>query len=119
MDNNELYHYGVLGMKWGIRRKSRTPSADSAKVKAIRKKRVSEMSNQELIDANNRLNLERNYKSLTKKKSAGKKVLDGMKTFTLTVATIGAAYKSSQKVREVADKAFDKIGNWVIKDMKF
>lgn len=31
MDNNELYHYGILGMKWGIRR---TPSQLGHQIKA-------------------------------------------------------------------------------------
>ena len=30
MDNNELYHYGILGMKWGIRR---TPSQLGHRIK--------------------------------------------------------------------------------------
>ena len=33
MDNNELYHYGVLGMKWGIRR---TPAQLGHQIKARR-----------------------------------------------------------------------------------
>ena len=117
MVNNELYHYGVLGMKWGVRRTPKQISADSARIKNIRKKRVDEMSNQDLKDANNRLNLERNYRDLTRKKTIGKKVLEGMKTFTLTVATVAAAYKSAKVVKDATGKVLDKIGDLVVKDM--
>lgn len=61
-NNNELYHYGVLGMRWG-RRKSRM-SQDAREVKTIKKKKVSEMSNAELRKLNERQNLERNYRQL-------------------------------------------------------
>ena len=29
-NNNELYHYGVRGMKWGIKKASKTLSSDKA-----------------------------------------------------------------------------------------
>lgn len=102
---NELYHYGVLGMRWGVRR-----SADSSNVKNIRKKKVSEMSNKELQDANNRIRLEREYKNLTggKAKRAAKSFIAGAGT----IAGVAAAAKTYQKY---GTAALNKLGDLAIK----
>lgn len=113
----ELKHYGVKGMQWGVRRTKTPVSDDSAKVKTIRKKKIDSMTNQELQTANNRMNLERNYRDLTKKKNMGEKVLKGMAAFTLTVSTVAAAYKSSQTVKKAVNSVIDKIGNKIVKDI--
>lgn len=82
---SELYHYGILGMKWGVRR---TPeqlghrrekaekvrnhivrssgSRTSSTLSKARKEDINKLSNQQLKDYNERLNLERNFADLTK-----------------------------------------------------
>lgn len=76
--NNELYHHGIIGQKWGIRRfqnrdgsltpagrkRQRTMSSDAKEAYSLKKKKVYEMSNAELRKLNERKNLERNYKQL-------------------------------------------------------
>lgn len=70
-----LSHYGIKGMKWGVRR---TPaqldaasSQDSKKVRASRAKLKSEgsraLSNQELQEVVTRMNLEQQYRNLSSK----------------------------------------------------
>lgn len=74
--NNYLEHHGILGMHWGHRnaRSSSVPSADHLKKTSLRKKKVSEMSNAELRAVTERMQLERQYKDLSKSDvSAGKK----------------------------------------------
>lgn len=69
-----LAHYGVKGMKWGRRkarnsddgdRPKRTPSEDHLTAKALKKKRVSEMSNADLKKLTTRMQLEKQYAELT------------------------------------------------------
>lgn len=72
-----MYHFGILGMKWGVRRKSgksgRVTSEEHNKAQGLKKKHISEMSNDELRQLNTRLQLERSYKDLSKKEISGGK----------------------------------------------
>lgn len=86
-----LYHYGILGMKWGKRKSqsgrtttsskkaAESQSDDHKKKTNLKKKKVSEMSNAELKDLTTRMQLEKQYKDLRKTEvSAGKKFVNDL-----------------------------------------
>lgn len=67
---NTLIHWGIPGMKWGVRRKNRgggnsRQSDDHKTVAGLRRKKVSEMSNDELKKLTARLQLEKQLKDLS------------------------------------------------------
>ena len=111
-DDDYLAHYGVLGMKWGVRKDGRPQGHQSGKTNSKRKKKVSvavsedkkqsnallkkhpdDLSNVELKRLNNRMELESNYKRLTKTdKSKFQKGYDYVKTGLAVAGTATAAY---------------------------
>ena len=107
--NNELYHYGILGMKWGVRRSKSGSSSSINKPKkskrtidesykqAHSKKKLKYMSDRDLQNINRRLNLEKNYNDLTRTKSRGKKAVDAFVSTAGTVAAVMGAYKTYKK----------------------
>lgn len=92
----ELYHYGVLGMKWGVRRNrkaassstsntkpktKRIPSEDYLQAQQLKKKKLYEMSNKELETLTRRMQLEQNYKNLNRQQiSKGQKFVTDILT---------------------------------------
>lgn len=105
---DELYHHGVQGMKWGVRRdrskirkghKKRPEPHDDYK-RAHDKKSVKYMSDAELRERNNRLNAERQYQTLTKRKSTGAKVIGGIIAAGTTVGSIITTYKNFKSAFE-------------------
>lgn len=78
-----LEHHGIKGMKWGVRRKrnsktGRVESSDSKTARRLKKKRLSEMSNEELAKLNKRMQLERQYKQLKAGSQPGKQFVAGV-----------------------------------------
>jgi hypothetical protein len=74
-----IEHYGVKGMRWGVRRKRPKSSADSSSVSRLLKKKPRQLSDAELKKINNRLNLERQFSSLNPSKTAkGKKFVSSI-----------------------------------------
>lgn len=69
-----LEHFGIKGMKWGVRRKrqgnGRVDSSDFSNTKHLRNRRTRELSNREIQEINNRINLETNYNRLNPSRMA-------------------------------------------------
>lgn len=90
---NELYHFGIKGMKWGIRRYqnkdgSLTVAGKKRYSDSSSNNEIKDLTDQELRDRINRLNLERQYRDLTTP-SGQKQVNKGKQFVTSVLETSG------------------------------
>lgn len=144
MDNDELMHYGVPGMKWGVRRtpaqlgrkktsssrfllgkkrskpeakaetKAKTKSETQKEETAPKKKSVKEMSDEELNAAINRMRLEQTYVSLSPQKVSTGKKI--AKTILNDVVVPAATDVGRQMVKTALTRAGNKTLEEVFKD---
>lgn len=126
MDNRELYHYGILGMKWGVRRtpeqlghkptESKERNGDRQKKQEMKtaSKNRRLLSTQEIRDRIERIKLEKQLKDLTREelapgkafvadvmKSSGKKVA-GVLVTGATLYGVKAAMTKEFNIKEMA-----------------
>lgn len=107
-----LEHYGVKGMKWGIRkdRKSRSRSAESAEVQRLRGKKAFELSDDDLRKVSSRIELEKRYTSSvtpTSKKIINEAVKKSSKTL-LAAGLTWAGTKAAKAIVSLALTAYNK-----------
>lgn len=127
MNNDYLQHYGILGMRWGIRRyqnrdgsltkagkrrakgvRTDEPSHEDYK-KAHSRKSVKTMSDAELRSRLNRLQMEKTYKSMMNdgNVSKGKSVANGLLKAATTAATVSGTaltlYANADKIRKIVE----------------
>ena len=98
-DEEMLQHYGILGMKWGVRR---TPAQlTRANGRAGKTESSDEMSDSELRSKINRLQMEKQYKQLTSSEiSVGRK-------FVQDVLTNAAKQTATNYVSKYMTKGID------------
>lgn len=123
MDNNELMHHGILGMKWGVRRyqnkdgsltpagkkraKSETPPHEDY-TKAHSKKSVKNMSDAELRNRVNRYQMEQQYNRFSENKvKKGREYVNKAIKAGATVASVTTTaitiYNNYKKLKSIVN----------------
>lgn len=125
MDNTTLQHYGVLGMKWGVRRGKGVASSNTHSKKggsdnphedykkAHDSKSAKSMSDKELRERLNRLQMEQQYSKLKSSDvNRGKQYLDKIVKAGTTVATVTTTgltiYNNIDKIKNIINKTSGK-----------
>lgn len=96
MNKDELKHYGVLGMKWGVRKREYNTSSDHDRANELEKKHMSEMTNQELKEFTTRRELEDKYKR--QHPDTFKKIITAVGTAAAALGTVALLYENGKKV---------------------
>lgn len=115
--DGELYHHGVKGQKWGVRRKNKSSrktinlmGSDDYR-KAHKPKMARYMSDKELNDRNKRLGAEQKYRELKNKSSKGRLAVEIiLKTAGAATVAAGAVYVGKKYLPQLLSSGSEIIG---------